>query len=203
MAGLASLAPPLYFCRMAFIRQDLSAAPAPASGIADTPPRRSIIKMSFNDTRSYTLNFFYIMRNVVHDYLYNAPLKKIAASLVGDTDKDTLYNDFSYLKRRITYLDDDPQYLEVVRSPVQTILNGAGGDCDDMSVAAATILLMQNFSVIFQGLQWRKPEFTHVYSVARSPELPNGVIFDLTQDTLGTTYATQTGITRKYLNIQV
>lgn len=94
----------------------------------------------------------------------------------------TVGRDFRYLKGRIPY-KDDPRGIEWIASARRTVLYGEGGDCDDLSVASATVLMMQGIPCFFRAIAYRVPEFTHVYTVARvgKREIP----FDLTLDRVG------------------
>lgn len=133
---------------------------------------------------AFTAQMLGIMRELVHDYLRDGDLIKLATTLRGTSRQSTLENLFLYLKTRIKYVDDRPN-REDIRSARRTVLYGEGGDCDDMAVAAATMLKILGFPAMFRAVQWRLPEFTHVYAVTYLNG--NEVAFDLTEDRLGAT----------------
>lgn len=134
--------------------------------------------------RAFTEAVLEVMADMVTRDLGDADIGRVADRLRvytpnGTMDKAaTLLNDFAFLQDRISYVSDPPG-VETILSPRRTILDGMGGDCDDMAVAAAAICTIQGFDVGLQAIAWRNNDFTHVYTVA------DGVPFDLTLDNLG------------------
>lgn len=194
------LRPPLFFCtfgemfthiRNINVRQSLSDA-----GLAQRMTKIPI-EYKEGDTRVYTQIIMSQMRKIANDYVNDPGMKKLAADLERGDDMKTLQADFDFLKNAIEYVDDDPAYAEVIRSPIQTIFNSTGGDCDDMAVAAACLCKIQGFNVSFRALQWRVQQYTHVYCVV------NGVNFDLVQSNLGEQYVAEPGIQLRYMDMKV
>lgn len=111
-------------------------------------------------------------------------LAQLARTLYNPDPLTTALNIFAYLKARIQYTKD-PKDRELVRSAWRSIFVDHAGDCDDMSVAAATLLKIAGINGLrFRAIAWRDPEnFTHVYLIA----LIQGVWvpFDLTMEKLG------------------
>lgn len=171
-------------------------------GLADVgtlPQRFNKVPIEYpkGDTRIYTQIVLSQMKKIANDYLNDSRMIKLAIELERGDDAETLQADYDLLKQRIPYLDDDPTYAEVIRSPIQTIFNNTGGDCDDMAVAVACLCKIQGFDVVFRAIQWRVQEYTHVYCVV------NGVNFDLVQNNLGDQYQSEPGIQLRYMDLKV
>jgi|SRR5271154_402366 len=129
---------------------------------------------------AYAQKVLDVMRTVTVEGLNDPDVRMLAKKLIGKTSAETLQNDFLYLKKKIIYVPD-PIDSEDIKAAKYTAVGGEGGDCDDMSVAAATILILQGFSVCFRAIAWRTNDFTHVYVVAN---LKPPVNFDLTLENL-------------------
>lgn len=109
------------------------------------------------------------MRQFVNDYYQNERIVNLAKKLGTDE------NIYAHVVKKIKY-KNDPDGIELVASPKHTILGNRNfGDCDDMSVALATLLKAKGRTVYFRTAAW-KPEnkakgddsFTHVYVVIQS-----------------------------------
>jgi len=136
-----------------------------------------------DDNYGYARGTLAAMQRMVAAGAKDETVQAIAKRLEGNTLRETLDNDWLFLKKRIAYLPDPPD-RERVTSARFTVGQGAPGDCDDMSTAAATVLLLQNIPCHFEAIEWRTNSFTHVICVV---DLPNGgrVPFDLTMERLG------------------
>lgn len=130
------------------------------------------------------------MENLVTQGMKDPLVQSIAQSLTGASWSDTLENDFVYLKKRVPYIQDPPD-IERITSARLTVGKGMGEDCDGQSVAVATVLALQGIPSKFRVIAWRKPEFTHVFTVAY-PGDPRETILDLTQDRINKTYPYKT-----------
>lgn len=79
---------------------------------------------------------------------------------------------FIYIIHNLKYQLDPPN-IELVKSPKHTILgNSRYGDCDDLSVALATLLKTAGFNVWFRVVAWKKETgkaFTHVFVMVELP----------------------------------
>lgn len=62
----------------------------------------------------------------------------------------------------------NPKNTEFVIAP-KHLLTVLEGDCDDMSVMLASILLALGFEVNFKVIAWRSKDFTHVYIEVKLP----------------------------------
>lgn len=156
--------------------------------------QRSTFYQIRDDNTGYTQDTLAHMRDITLDYVPStrapgvsmaqvAQLVNLAYNLRMSGDLDTLTKIFNYLKSRIRY-QEDPEDREQVASAWQTIFNRHFGDCDDMSVAAATLLKILGFRVKFRAIAWRLPDkITHVYVVVmwNGKEIP----FDLTAEEIG------------------
>lgn len=130
-----------------------------------------------------------VMREITVDYIGNRGLEDYLKKKLGDVA--TVPQIFEFLKGKIFYLPDAPG-IEEIRSPLKTIIDNTGGDCDDMSVAAATVLKMYGYAAKFRAVQWRTDKYTHVYvvTIIGGVEVP----FDLTQHKLGEEYIFTKGL---------
>lgn len=131
---------------------------------------------------AFTGRVLEVMRDLALKYVRDPDVNRAAGMLAGVSGLDTLFRDFRYLKGRIRYVPDPPG-IEYIASARRTIVYGEPGDCDDMSVAVATLLRAQGFPVWFRAIAYRVSEFTHVYCITAD----NGrlIPFDLTLDSLG------------------
>lgn len=135
-----------------------------------------------DETHAYTKTVLDEMLRLVPSGMNDPTVRNIANRLRRGSDMETLGRDFEYLQSRIPYKKDPPT-VERIYSAKYTVGRGYGEDCDGMSVAIATVLTLQNIPWFFRAIAWRKPEFSHVYTVA----VVNGkqIPFDLTLASLG------------------
>lgn len=87
------------------------------------------------------------------------------------TIEQKIYQAFRYVVEHMRYVSDPPK-REYVVAP-KYILNGRHpwGDCDDMSVALAALLLGMDVQVWFRVIDWKKDKdgYSHVYVLAQIP----------------------------------
>jgi transglutaminase-like putative cysteine protease len=107
-----------------------------------------------------------LMKKYVNDYYTHPRIKDIAMRL------NTIDNIFNYVVDTIKYQNDPPD-VELVASVKHTVLGKRKyGDCDDLSVALATLLKARGYQVAFRNVAWRSDikddRFTHVYVVVFS-----------------------------------
>lgn len=75
-----------------------------------------------------------------------------------------------YVKNRVRYVRD-PENIEYLTDPVdmvKNIQNGtAQGDCDDMALLAATLLLTVGHQPLFRAVRYEQPlgNYNHIYVV--------------------------------------
>ncbi len=83
---------------------------------------------------------------------------------------------FRYIIRKMTYKSDPPD-AELVMSPKHTLLGTKNyGDCDDLSVALACLLLAAGYKCAYKTVAWKPgagDNFSHVYVVV---EYENGLV---------------------------
>lgn len=118
-----------------------------------------------------------LMREYVLQYANNPQIKQLVAKL-SDKSKvctakfKTIKNIFLYITTNLSYTSD-PDGVELVKSAKHTILgNKKYGDCDDLSVALATLLAAAGYKVWFRTIAWKKDagdNFSHVYVVVELP----------------------------------
>ena len=128
-----------------------------------------------------------LMQKFVADYKDNQAIKQIVSRHRGGTDWETAKALHDYVVRTIKYVADPPNQ-ELVKSAKHTILgNSKYGDCDDLSVALATLFEAAGIKTYFRTVAWRpkKRAFTHVYVVAYIKEAGGYVPFDPTMGKSG------------------
>lgn len=129
------------------------------------------------------------------DYTVNGPMcrlakrdardprmKKLAASLRGDTELQSVRNAFNYVVKNVPY-KSDPATHEYVQAPIYTLgleRPRAGyrpqGDCDCQVTALGSLLLAMGISSSIRTVAWREPRMTHVNLRAH---LKNGTVIPL------------------------
>ena len=120
----------------------------------------------------------------------NAEVQRIARSLKSKSDSD-----YDYLKNAHNLVVDTIEYrhdtwkgedAEVVASARLTLAGDMNyGDCDDMVVALATLLKLNNIPVRIKVVAWKpqyKDQFTHVYLLAYVPSLDVWIPCDPVRD---------------------
>lgn len=110
-----------------------------------------------------------LMAKFVNEYSINPEIKAIANNLKKKNQEDTAKAVFNYIVTNLRYVKDPPD-TELVKSPKHTILGYSKyGDCDDLSVALATLLIASGIkNVKFRTIAWKKGSnlnFSHVYVV--------------------------------------
>lgn len=75
-----------------------------------------------------------------------------------------------YVKRKVRYVrdPDDVEYLQDPIDLVKHVQNGtAQGDCDDMALLAATLLLSIGHQPLFRAVRYEQPigNYNHIYVV--------------------------------------
>lgn len=60
---------------------------------------------------------------------------------------------WAFVRDRVTYRHD-PVGAEWVQDPVETLIRSQAGDCDDMAVAAGTLLQAIGHRAIIQAVRW-------------------------------------------------
>lgn len=119
------------------------------------------------DTTAYAIDILQKMADMIDRWTDYKPLRDLAFSLKGQTDRETMENIFWYCKDAIPY-ENDPNGVELLQAPIYTLLLGNPGDCDDMCIAAGTLLKILGYGVIIRAIDWRPGvnKYTHVYDVA-------------------------------------
>lgn len=128
-----------------------------------------------------------LMQKFINDYKNNAQIKKLVAQHKGETDWATAKSLFNFVVRTIRY-QSDPEEYELVKSVKHTVLgNSRYGDCDDLSVALATLFEASGIKSKLKTVAWRpnKKAFTHVYVLAYIKEAKGWVSFDPTMGAKG------------------
>lgn len=118
-----------------------------------------------------------LMEKLTNAYITDPRILRLVRMLRKSTAVETMREIFNWVVTRLRYVSD-PQSVELVRSAKHTILGTMPyGDCDDLSVALATLLRAAGIPCQFKTIAWRpgKPAFSHVYVVARV----NGRIYPL------------------------
>lgn len=125
-----------------------------------------------------------LMKKYVNEYAENLAIRKIVSdietvmlhqkSFPSDCKKkfNFIWYLFYYICVNMKY-ELDPPNIELVKSPKHTILgNSKYGDCDDLSVALATLLKSAGYNVWFRTVAWKKEQpdtFTHVFVMVELP----------------------------------
>lgn len=125
-----------------------------------------------------------LMREYVNEYALNPDIKKLVSDIAKVMDYQNEFKSscerrfklieyiFIYIIHNIKYKLDPPN-IELVKSAKHTILgNSKYGDCDDLSVALATLLKSAGFNVWFRCVAWKKEygdAFTHVFVMVELP----------------------------------
>jgi hypothetical protein len=103
---------------------------------------------------------------LIADRLSAGFTEKLAVYLVGDTDRATLENVFSFVKENIEYVIDKPGF-EVVKSPGKTWKDGFA-DCKSLSILVGSILQNLKIPYHYRFTSYNKSKrVTHVYIVAQ------------------------------------
>ena len=79
---------------------------------------------------------------------------------------------YNYVVNKMTY-KPDPQWAELVKSVKHTLFGSQPyGDCDDLSIAAATLFAGAGHKVAFKTVAWRPSDpdkrFSHVYLMVQA-----------------------------------
>ena len=118
-----------------------------------------------------------LMTEYVLSYANNPQIKSISERLRDNSGScvskfKTIKNIFLYITRNMSYTSD-PDGVELVKSVKHTILGSKKyGDCDDLSVALATLLASAGYKVWFRTIAWKKGQgndFSHVYVMVELP----------------------------------
>jgi len=117
-----------------------------------------------------------LMKSYVNEYKDNLQIKGIVNKLSQNSNcnnkMQTIKNIFLYIVNNINYIPD-PNNIELVKSAKHTILGSLKyGDCDDLSVALATLLKAYGLKVWFRVVAWKREngnDFTHVYVIVELP----------------------------------
>lgn len=117
-----------------------------------------------------------LMKSYVLEYANNPQIKqivnKLSVSGTCNAKMQTMKNIFNFVVDTIRYTPD-PNGVELVKSAKHTILgNMKYGDCDDLSVALATLYKSLGLNVWFRAVAWKRASgnaFTHVYVVIELP----------------------------------
>lgn len=125
-----------------------------------------------------------LMSQYVNEYISNPQIIQLVNEIENtmikqvnfkkDCEKrfELIYYIFLYIVHNLRY-ELDPPNIELVKSPKHTILGNSNyGDCDDLSVALATLLKSAGFNVWFRCVAWKKETgkaFTHVFVMVELP----------------------------------
>lgn len=111
-----------------------------------------------------------IMQFFLEKYTNTPEIKQVLVDnglLEGGT-ADKVKNIYNYVAKRYTY-KPDPNGIELVKSPKHTIIGKKHyGDCDDLSVALATLLRTAGIQTRYRTVAWKRGfgnQFTHVYVI--------------------------------------
>ena len=125
-----------------------------------------------------------LMVEYANEYVLNPEIKKIVKDI--ETVLDSRESFDSTCKRRFRLIEYiyiyivhnmeyklDPPNIELVKSAKHTILGDSKyGDCDDLSVALATLLKCAGFNCWYRTVAWKKEsgnDFTHVFVMVELP----------------------------------
>ena len=128
-----------------------------------------------------------LMRKYVRDYKSNLQVQALVAKFKRSTNWETAKALHDFVVDNIRY-ESDPPDKELVKSVKHTIFgNMKYGDCDDLSVALATLLEACGIETKFRTVAWRpgKNAFSHVYVMAYISEAKGWVAFDPTMGKQG------------------
>lgn len=110
------------------------------------------------------------MNRITLNSLAEPTVKTVASECRRITASETAFACFSYVVGHMSYQSDKGG--EVLKSPRITLSAiEPHGDCDDMSMALAALLLKNGIECQFKVIAWRRWEFTHVYVVAKLPDI--------------------------------
>jgi hypothetical protein len=125
-----------------------------------------------------------LMKKYADEYAGNPQIKKLVSDIEKVMDSQNEFSSdckrkfklieylYIYVIHNIRY-ELDPPNIELVKSPKHTILgNSKYGDCDDLSVALATLLKCAGFECWYRVVAWKKgkgDDFTHVFLMVELP----------------------------------
>lgn len=117
-----------------------------------------------------------LMIDFVRKYKDNPDIKAIVENVTYSGDCQEKFKNikriFQFVVERMHYVAD-PNNVELVKSAKHTLLGESRyGDCDDLSVAVATLLMAKGYKVWFRTVAWKKETgkaFTHVYLMVLLP----------------------------------
>jgi len=156
-----------------------------------------IIQKDLRDGDNGISDTIEIMENFAVEYKNDSRVQAIIRDIdaklthTGDDLKyhcERIKNIFNYICSKMTYVSD-PDWAELVVSVKHSLFGDMPyGDCDDLSVALATLLLGAGYKTAFKTVAWRKSDpnqpFTHVYVVVLAqPEF--WLVLDPTMGTIG------------------
>lgn len=134
------------------------------------------------------------MIRLIKSGMKSSDVQEIASSLKSQTKSDLDYFQaaHAFVVRNIEYKNDrwKGKEAEVLASARLTLTGRRPyGDCDDMVIALATLLMLNNMKAAIKVVAWKpkqKDQFTHVYLLGYVPSLNAWIPADPVRDaTLG------------------
>lgn len=142
-----------------------------------------VIKKQLKDGDEGVADTIEIMRDFAIKYKNDARVQRIVKDIdavISDKHDsgsfewhiERLKNLYMHVVNTMTY-KSDPQWAELVMSVKHTLFGSKPyGDCDDLSVAAATLFLGAGYKAAYKTIAWRnsdeKKRFTHVYLLVQA-----------------------------------
>lgn len=126
-----------------------------------------------------------IMREYSRELSTDARVKNLVKAFTGE-DYQQIKKAFNYIVSKIRYQEDGAD--EVVKSVKWTLFGPQPyGDCDDLSVALATLLLAMGFRVAFVTIAWKpgSDDYSHVYCIVYVPSIGGWMPVDPTRGLTG------------------
>ncbi len=111
------------------------------------------------------------MRKLARAHVNDPAVQSAIRSVRRATDWESARAAFDLVVRKIPYQADPPGAEQVASARLTLGGEMPFGDCDDQSVALATLCLGLHLPVWLRTLSWRVKEFTHVHCIVELPSL--------------------------------
>ena len=103
-----------------------------------------------------------LIKDIIFESVSDPEIQKRAKSLSGGTDSQEVQSVFRFVKQNVRFESEEP--LEIFKDGNTTLNVHGYGDCDDIVILAAALLINQKFSVILTVVGTEDDtDFSHIY----------------------------------------